>query len=417
MPSLQLTVILPVPVQGLTAQTLAKMLERFPDEFKEQSIASPVPLDYLLKSSDVTNELGKELSSLRQQLLDVQEHSKSVETQVGSLTGQLQEKQAEIARLESEGAASIFPTIESSTELSPSRLTASPTPPLPEALDDAREANRDSTTNAMRVHSPIASKEVNALREALEMKDREMLAMKSAMEKERNSREARVAMMRRQLGTLAEQCGVDSSIAVSAVANSGGSSSPTNKVSQAVMIGGGSGLEPAVTANPSETFDQMGKAEAQLQQSKVEDELSLLNEVGRWLKAAGLGDFALIFAALGVDSLDDLLDPSLVGDDELVLAGMAESDAGKFHLCRFRAAKKRREDELNAEREKERNRLLALQEEHMLALKRVQEESIKSDKFSKRKKKRSKKERRKTKKLLFHLENLQSRQRLYKHQA
>ena len=154
MPSLQLTVILPVPVQGLTAQTLAKMLERFPDEFKEQSIASPVPLDYLLKSSDVTNELGKELSSLRQQLLDVQEHSKSVETQVGSLTGQLQEKQAEIARLESEGAASIFPTIESSTELSPSRLTASPTPP-PSPPSVALCAARNWLPNDMRMSGAV----------------------------------------------------------------------------------------------------------------------------------------------------------------------------------------------------------------------------------------------------------------------
>ena len=40
-------------------------------------------------------------------------------------------------------------------------------------------------------------------------------------------------------------------------------------------------------------------------------------QVEAWLRESGLPHFALMFAALGVDSLDDMLDPSLVGDDEL----------------------------------------------------------------------------------------------------
>jgi hypothetical protein len=47
--------------------------------------------------------------------------------------------------------------------------------------------------------------------------------------------------------------------------------------------------------------------------------------------------------------LDDILDASLVGDDELVLAGMDENDATKFHAARFRTAKKRREEKLKEE--------------------------------------------------------------------
>jgi len=63
-----------------------------------------------------------------------------------------------------------------------------------------------------------------------------------------------------------------------------------------------------------------------------------------WLDEGGLEVYALMFHALGVDTLEDLLDAALVGDDELVLAGMDEDDAAKFHTLRFRTAKKRRED-------------------------------------------------------------------------
>lgn len=49
--------------------------------------------------------------------------------------------------------------------------------------------------------------------------------------------------------------------------------------------------------------------------------------------------------------MDDILDASLVGDDELVMAGMDENDATKFHAARFRTAKKRREEKLKEELE------------------------------------------------------------------
>jgi hypothetical protein len=67
-------------------------------------------------------------------------------------------------------------------------------------------------------------------------------------------------------------------------------------------------------------------------------------QVRAWLDEGGLEVYALMFHALGVDTLEDLLDAALVGDDELVLAGMDEDDAAKFHTLRFRTAKKRRED-------------------------------------------------------------------------
>jgi hypothetical protein len=71
-------------------------------------------------------------------------------------------------------------------------------------------------------------------------------------------------------------------------------------------------------------------------------------QVRAWLSEGGLGVYALMFHALGVDTLEDLLDAALVGDDELVLAGMDEADAAAFHTLRFRTAKRRRDAKVAA---------------------------------------------------------------------
>lgn len=56
--------------------------------------------------------------------------------------------------------------------------------------------------------------------------------------------------------------------------------------------------------------------------------------------------------------LDDILDASLVGDDELVMAGMDESDATKFHAARFQHFKRKREEKLKEDIEEKHRKQL-----------------------------------------------------------